>query len=67
MKLIINLKNILEKKKMTTVELSEITWLSRQQISTIKNWKSKRIELTTIHKLMKAFKCTPNDLFKVID
>jgi putative transcriptional regulator len=63
----INLWELMGKNKMTAIELSKITWLSPIQISNIKNWKTKKIELKTIEKLIKAFNCSPNDLFKIIE
>lgn len=62
----INLWELMGKNKMTAIDLSKITWISPIQISNIKNWKTKKIELKTIAKLLNAFDCTPNDLIKII-
>lgn len=66
MKVEINLWELLGKNKMTALSLSKISWLTPVQISNIKNGKTKKIELQTIAKLITAFDCTPNDLFKLI-
>jgi DNA-binding Xre family transcriptional regulator len=65
MKIEINLWELLGKNKMTARDLSKISWLTPVQISNIKNGKTKKIELQTIAKLLQAFECTPNDLFKI--
>ncbi len=62
----INLWELMGKNKMTAIDLSKATWISPIQISNIKNGKTKKIELQTIAKLLKAFNCTPNDLIKII-
>lgn len=67
MKIEINLWELLGKHKMTARELSKLTWISPIQISNIKNGKTKKIELQTIAKFLKAFSCTPNDLIKIIE
>ncbi|MFK7779773.1 MAG: helix-turn-helix transcriptional regulator [Candidatus Gracilibacteria bacterium] len=66
MKIEINLWELMGKNKMTAIELSKITGISPIQISNIKNGKTTKIGLDTIAKLLKAFDCTPNDLFKII-
>ena len=66
MKIEINVWELMAKNKMTAIKLSEITWISPIQISNIKNWKTTKIGLNTIEKLLIAFECTPNDLFKII-
>lgn len=63
----INLWELMGKNKMTAIELAKLTWLSPIQISNIKNWKTKKIELKTIEKFLIALDCSPNDLFKIIE
>lgn len=63
----INLWELMARKKINASKLSEITWISEMQIWKIKNWKTKKIELQTIAKLLEAFECTPNDLFKITE
>lgn len=67
MKIEINLWWLLGENKMTARALSEKTWLSPQQISHIKNWKTTKISFDTIAKFLKAFDCKPNDLFTIVD
>lgn len=67
MKIEINLWELLWKSKMNVAQLSRQTWISKQQLSNMKLWKTKRIDLNSIEKLIKAFNCTPSDLFKLID
>ena len=50
---------------MTTIRLAELSGLSRQQISNIKNHNPRKIEYDSIAKLLIAFKCKPNDLFTI--
>ncbi len=66
MKIEINLRELLAKKKLTAKKLSEITWISEQQLWSIKNGKTKRIDFDTIAKFLKAFDCSLEDLFKII-
>ena len=63
MKLEINLRELLAKKRITVKRLSELTWLSQQQLSAIKHGRTKKISFETIEKFLKAFDCEPNDLF----
>ncbi|EKD29787.1 MAG: hypothetical protein ACD_78C00274G0014 [uncultured bacterium (gcode 4)] len=66
MKVEINLWELLGKNKMSARDLSKITGMSNQQISSIKRGMTSRIGLDTIEKLLEAFQCEPNDLFKII-
>lgn len=66
MRVEINLWELMGKNKMTALELSSLTWISPIQISKIKNWKTTKIELQTIAKLLEAFECSPNELIKII-
>ena len=66
MKIEINLWELLAKKKMTAKKLSDITWIVPVNLSRIKHWKTTSIGLETIAKLLTAFECEPNDLFKII-
>ncbi len=59
----LKLKSLIKKRGITFKELSHITWISQQQLSVINKWKSKKIEFTTIYKLLKGLVCSPNDLF----
>ncbi len=63
MKLEINLWELLAKKKITVKKLSELTWLSQQQLSTIKHGRTTKISFKTLEKFLEVFECEPNDLF----
>lgn len=63
MKLEINLRELLAKKRITVKKLSELTWLSQQQLWAIKRGKTKKIAFETLEKFLKVFECEPNDLF----
>jgi len=67
MKIEISLWELMRKNKMTGIKLSSLIWISQLQISNIKNGKTKSIGLDTIAKLLTAFECEPNDLFKIIE
>lgn len=62
----VNIWELLWKNKMNARELAKKSWISYQQISNIKRWLTKKIELTTIEKLLISFNCEPNELFKII-
>ena len=64
MSLHINLWELMKKRNITAIKLAELTWLTPEHISVIKNWKTKKIELVTIEKLLKHLNVEPNDLFK---
>jgi len=66
MKIEITLWELMRVNKMTGTKLSSLTWISPIQISNIRNWKTTKIGLETIAKLLTAFECEPNDLFKII-
>ncbi len=65
MKIEIDINGLLEKKKLRLIDIENKTWLSYQQLWNIKTWRTKKIEFETIWKLLEAFKCKPNDLFKI--
>ena len=64
MPLYINLWELIKKRWITAVKLAELTWLTPEHISVLKNWKTKQIKLSTIEKLIKNLEVSPNDLFK---
>ena len=66
MKVEINLWELMGRNKMNARELSRKSGISYQQLSNIKRGVTKKIELETIEKLLVAFNCEPNDLFKII-
>lgn len=58
-----NIEKLLLKKNKKLKWLELETWISYQALWSIKNWKTTKISFDTIWKLLKAFKCKPNDLF----
>lgn len=64
MSIYINLEELLLKKGMKAIELSKVANLTPEHISLIKNWKTTKIELATIEKLLRHLDAEPNDLFK---
>jgi len=67
MTIYINIWELMKKEWLTAVKLAKLTWLTPEHISVIKNWKTQRIELKTIDKLLRYLKAEPNDLFKYKD
>jgi DNA-binding Xre family transcriptional regulator len=63
----IRLKSLIKERSLTLKELSVITGITPQQLSTINKAKSKKIAFMTIYKLLKGLACSPNDLFYVIN
>jgi DNA-binding Xre family transcriptional regulator len=62
----IDLEWLLENKKLRLVDIEGKTNLSYQQLLNIKKWRTTKISFDTIWRFLNAFKCKPNDLFKVI-
>lgn len=65
MQVSLRIDEILKEKHCSLRKLSELTGLSTQALSAMKNHQSVRIELRSIGLLCKAFDCNPNDLFKI--
>lgn len=65
MKVELNIEWLLEKKKMRLSDLEKLVNLSYQQLWNIKQWRTSKVTFETIWELLKAFKCKPNDLFKI--
>lgn len=64
MKVINNVRSLIQNKWNTLVEISQETWLSYQQLSAIQNNKPQKIAYSTIAILIKYFDCSFNDLFE---
>lgn len=64
MTIYINIWELMKIKWLTAVKLAELSWLTPEHISVIKSWKTTRIELDTIEKLLNTLEVEPNDLFK---
>jgi len=63
MKVEANIDKLLWKSNMTLYMLSKDTGISYNALKKIKEGDTSKIEFDTIWKLLKAFKCKPNDLF----
>jgi putative transcriptional regulator len=65
--IIINLDVMLAKRKMQLTELSELVGTPITNLSIFKNGKGKAIKLTTLMRMCKVLKCTPNDIIEFRD
>lgn len=59
-----NIDQILAKRRLSIVELSDRTGLSVTQIQMLKDQVAIAIKLKTLDALCKALNCTPNDLLR---
>lgn len=60
----IDLDVILAKRKMTSLELSEIIGITPANLSILKTGKAKAIRFSTLEALCKALNCQPGDILK---
>ncbi|NLJ99131.1 MAG: helix-turn-helix domain-containing protein [Tissierellia bacterium] len=67
MKIIINLDNIMTKKRMSLFELAEKINVTNADLYSFINNKAEYIELSTLAALCKELDCQPGDLLKYID
>lgn len=67
MKIIINLDNIMTKKRMSLFELAEKINVTNADLYSFINNKTEYIELSTLAALCKELDCQPGDLLKYID
>ncbi len=65
MNLRLNIEWLLERKDKKLSWLEKETWISYQALWNMKKWTTTKIGFETIWKLLEAFKCKPNDLFKI--
>ena len=65
MRVEIDIQWLLEKKNIRLCDLEKKVDLSYQQLWNIKEWRTTKVSFDTIWKLLEAFNCKPNDLFKV--
>jgi len=65
MKVLVNIDKLLSKNTMSLYELSKRTWISYNALKSIRDNTTSKIEFDTIEKLLLAFKCKPDDLFKI--
>ena len=65
--ILINLDRLLEKRKMSVTELSEIVGITIANISILKNNKAKAIRFSTLESIWKALDCQPGDILVYVD
>ena len=65
MKVLVNIDKLLSKNTMSLYKLSKRTWISYNALKNIRDNTTSKIEFDTIQKLLLAFRCKPNDLFKI--
>ena len=65
--ILINLDRLLEKRKMSVTELSEIVGITIANISILKNNKAKAIRFSTLELICKALDCQPGDILVYVD
>ena len=66
MPIIINLDEMLAKRKMQSQELAEKIGITQANLSILKTGKAKAIKLSTLEAICKALDCTPADLLEYI-
>lgn len=65
--IVVNLDEMLEKRKMTVTELSERVGITMANISILKNNKAKAIRFTTLEAICKVLDCQPGDILEFVD
>jgi len=58
----LNLWDIMEKKRITGLKLSKLSWISPEHISKMKYWTTESIKLWTIEKLLNSLDIELNEL-----
>ncbi len=61
-KIVVNLDIAMAIKKMRLNQLAEITGITAQNLSILKNNKAKAIRFSTLEKICKALDCKPGDI-----
>ena len=67
MSIIINIDDMLAKRKMSVTELSERVGITMANISILKNGKAKAIKLSTLNSICKALNCQPGDILEYVE
>ena len=67
MAIIINVDEMLAKRKMSVTELSEKVGITMANISVLKNGKAKAIKLSTLNSICKALECQPGDILEYVE
>ncbi|MCR5041159.1 MAG: helix-turn-helix transcriptional regulator [Clostridia bacterium] len=66
-RIVFNIDDMLERRKMKLVELSRQVGISLANLSIMKNGKTRAIRLSTLEKLCEALDCQPGDLFSFMN
>ena len=66
MAIIVNIDDMLAKRKMSVTELSEKLGITMANVSILKNGKAKAVKVETLNKLCAALDCQPGDLFEYV-
>lgn len=61
----LNIEDLLIKNNKKIRDIEKMTWISYQALWSMKKGKTTKISFETIGRLLKAFKCKPNDLFTI--
>ena len=64
MGLIINIDEMLAKRKMSVTELAERVGITMANLSILKNGKAKAIRVSTLEAICKALDCQPGDILE---
>lgn len=64
MPIIVNLDVVLAKRKMRSLELSELVGITPQNISVLKAGRAKAVRFETLEKICEALDCQPGDILE---
>ena len=64
MAIIVNLDVMLEKRKLTSLELSQRVGITPANLSILKTGKAKAIRMSTLEAICRELKCQPGDLLE---
>jgi putative transcriptional regulator len=67
MPIIVNLDNILVKRKMKSKDLAEIIGITTANLSILKSGKAKAIRFSTLAAICQALDCQPADILEYFD
>ena len=67
MPIIVNLDNILTKRKMKSKDLAEIIGITTANLSILKSGKAKAVRFSTLEAICKALDCQPADILEYAD
>ena len=64
MPIIVNLDVVLAKRKMRSLELSELVGITPQNISVLKAGRAKAVRFETLERICEALDCQPGDILE---